>query len=270
MTFLQLKDVSFTYPNGFQAVQHVNMEFDLGESVAIIGQNGAGKTTTVKLMNALLKPTTGDVLINGESTSKFTTAQVSKKVGYVFQNPDDQIFHSDIYSEIAFGPKNQKLSASEVKERALKAAEMCGLTKWLEEHPYNLPYAMRKFITIAAIIAMDTNVIILDEPTAGQDRLATKLLVEIINELTAQGKTVITITHDMEFVANNFSRVIVMAEKQVQRDADAREIFWDHELLRKSHLKQPYISQLAHSLNLNEQILSIEEMTAAIKRRVHS
>ncbi|MFJ7935603.1 energy-coupling factor ABC transporter ATP-binding protein [Sporosarcina sp. NPDC096371] len=270
MAFLQLKDVSYSYPNGFQAVQHINMEFELGESVAIIGQNGAGKTTTVKLMNALLKPTSGEVLINGESTSKFTTAQVSKKVGYVFQNPDDQIFHSDIYSEIAFGPKNQKLSASEVRERSLKAAEICGLTNWLEEHPYNLPYAMRKFITIAAIIAMDTAIIILDEPTAGQDRPATKRLVEIIDYLTTQGKTVITITHDMEFVANNFNRVIVMAQKQVLSDANAREVFWDHALLRKSHLKQPYISQLAHSLNLTEQIITIDEMTSALKRRIRS
>lgn len=270
MTFLQLKDVSFTYPNGFQAVQNINMQFDLGESVAIIGQNGAGKTTTVKLMNALLKPTSGEVLINGENTSKFTTAQVSKKVGYVFQNPDDQIFHSDIYSEIAFGPKNQKLSTSEVKERALQAAELCGLTKWLEEHPYNLPYAMRKFITIAAVIAMDTDIIILDEPTAGQDRHATKLLVDLINHLTGQGKTVVTITHDMEFVANHFNRVIVMAEKQVLRDANAREVFWDHELLGKSHLKQPYISQLAYSLNLDEPIITLDEMVSAIKRRINS
>lgn len=257
--YLSLKNVWYTYSNGYEAVQDINLDFELGESVAIIGQNGAGKTTTVKLMNRLLLPTKGEVLVDGVSTKKATTAEISKKVGYVFQNPDDQIFQDTIYKEIAYGPKNQKLGDSVVKDRVAKAAEICGLTESLDEHPYNLPYSKRKFITMAAVIAMDPHVIILDEPTAGQDRESTERLGNIINYLSDQNKTVITITHDMEFVVREFKRVIVFADKQKRKDASPMEIFWDEKLLEFSDLKQPVICQLATILGY-EGVLTIEDL----------
>lgn len=259
MAYLELKNVSFCYPNGYQAVEDVSMSFEKGEKVAIIGQNGAGKTTTVKLMNGLLKPTKGEVLVDGESTKGKTTAAVAQKVGYVFQNPDDQIFQDSIYKEIAFGLKKLKLSKNEIDIKVKKAAKMCGLENSLDEHPYNLSYSKRKFVTIAAIAAMNPQVIILDEPTAGQDRRSTELLGTIMDELVARNKTVITITHDMEFVVKEFQRVIVMAEKKKRRDATPGEIFWDAELLKLSNLKQPYICQLANRLGYND-ILTIKEM----------
>ena len=151
------------------------------------------------------------------------------------------------------------MNPSEVKERVERAAKLCGLETELEEHPYNLPYSRRKFITIAAIVAMDPKVVILDEPTAGQDRKSTELLGAIIAELTAKKKIVITITHDMEFVVRYFSRVIVMAKKRKRRDASPREIFWDEDLLKLSGLKQPYICQLANLLGYRD-ILTIEEL----------
>lgn len=259
MAYLSLEDVSFTYPNGYEAVRHIDLDFELGESVAMIGQNGAGKTTTVKLMNGLLRPTTGRVLLEGQDTSSLTTAQISKSVGYVFQNPDDQIFQGTIYNEIAFGPKNQKLSPTEVTEQVQYAAKLCGLEQLLDEHPYNLPYSKRKFVTIAAIIAMDPDVIILDEPTAGQDRLSTERLSQIIDHLASNQKIVLTITHDMEFVVSQFERVIVFAEKEKQKEGTPREIFWDAPLLAKSRLKQPYISQLAQLLG-DKGVMTIEEL----------
>lgn len=248
MAYLALKDISYTYPNGYEAVNKLNLAFDIGESVAIIGQNGAGKTTTAKLLNGLLRPTKGSVLLDDKRTDKLTTAKISQFVGYVFQNPDDQIFQDTIYNEIAFGPKNQKLKKTEVDQRVQQAAKLCGLQDSLQEHPYNLPYSKRKFITIAAVIAMNPKVIILDEPTAGQDRKSTELLGEIITRLTQNNKTVITITHDMEFVVSQFKRVIVLAEKEKRRDGTPEEIFWDEKLLYFSHLKQPYICQLAKLL----------------------
>ncbi|WP_088052563.1 energy-coupling factor ABC transporter ATP-binding protein [Virgibacillus dakarensis] len=269
MAFLSLKNVSYAYPNGYEAVQDVNLDFELGESVAIIGQNGAGKTTTVKLMNRLLTPTKGDVLVDGVSTKGRTTAAISRMVGYVFQNPDDQIFQDTIYKEIAYGPKNQKLGASEVEERIKDAADICGLTESLQEHPYNLPYSKRKFITIAAVLAMDPNVIILDEPTAGQDRESLKRLGNIINYLSENHKTVITITHDMEFVVREFKRVIVFAAKQKRRDASPKEIFWDEKLLEFSDLKQPYICQLAAILGYKD-VLTIEDLLEREKNEKHS
>lgn len=176
-------------------------------------------------MNGLLKPQKGSVLIDGESTKQFTTAQISKHVGYVFQNPDDQIFHSNILSEIQLGPKILKYSPEKEKKIVDFAVELTGLKDYLEENPYNVPLPMRKFITIAAVIAMDTDVLIFDEPTAGQDAAGIERLSNIIDELVEIGKTVITITHDMEFVVNNFHRVIVMSNKQVLADSDARDIF---------------------------------------------
>lgn len=264
MAYLELKNVSFQYPNGYTAVENVSMEFEKGEKVAIIGQNGAGKTTTVKLMNGLLRPTKGEVLVGGASTEKYTTAQIAKNVGYVFQNPDDQIFQDSIYKEIAFGLLKSRMEKAEIDKKVKEAAKLCGLENVLEEHPYNLSYSKRKFITIAAIIAMDPDVVILDKPTAGQDRGSTERLGEIMNWLTAKNKIVITITHDMEFVVKEFKRVIVMAKKQKRRDADPKEIFWDEELLKFSNLKQPYICQFANLLGYRD-VLTIDDMIGVKK-----
>lgn len=259
MSILKLDNVSFNYPNGFEATRNISAEFQLGEAVAIIGQNGAGKTTTVKLMNGLLRPTKGRVLIDEKETQSLTTAQMAKHVGYVFQNPDDQIFQESIEKEIAFGPKKQKLAASIVQERVEEAADLCGLSDVLKEHPYNLPYSKRKFITIAAVMAMDPEVVILDEPTAGQDRESTELLGRLIKGLTDKNKSVITITHDMEFVIKEFQRVLVFAEKQLKKEGTPREILWDEKLLQISALKQPYICQLAKALGF-EGILTMDEL----------
>ena len=265
MAFLTLNNISYTYPNGFSAVENVTMSFEKGESVAIVGQNGAGKTTTVKLINGLLKPTEGDVIIDGLNTKDYTTAQISKKVGYVFQNPDDQIFNNTVYKEIEFGPKQQGLPLEEMKENVQNSAELVGITKYLEENPYDLPYSLRKMVTIAAVIAMNTDVIILDEPTAGQDYPTLKRLGEIIKYLNQKGKTIITITHDMEFVVNNFDHVIVMANKRKIADGNKRDIFWDIGTLEKSMLKQPHISRLSRSLNFHQKVLTIDEMIVQLK-----
>lgn len=267
MSFLSLNNVTYKYPNGYTAVEQVSMSFERGESVAIIGQNGAGKTTTVKLMNGLLKPSEGEVIVEGWNTKDYTTAQISKKVGYVFQNPDDQIFHNDVYSEIEFGPKNLGLPDEQVKENVRKSAELAGIVPFLQENPYNLPFSMRKFVTIASVIAMDSSVIILDEPTAGQDLAAMRRIANIIETLTGQGKTVITITHDMEFVVNHFERVIVMANKRKVADEHKREIFWDFDILQKSMLKQPHISRLGHALQLETKPLNMDELVQQLKQK---
>ncbi|MFC7395495.1 energy-coupling factor ABC transporter ATP-binding protein [Scopulibacillus cellulosilyticus] len=252
MPFLELKEVSFEYPNGFKAVDNVSLSFELGEKAAIVGQNGAGKTTTVKLMNGLLKPDQGDVTVGGLNTKDYTTAQISRRVGYVFQNPDDQIFHSNIINEIKFGPKVLGFTEEEAEKWVNLAIELTGLSDYLEENPYNVPLSYRKFITIASVIAMDTDVLIFDEPTAGQDLYGVERLTHIINRLQALGKTVIIITHDMEFVIRHFTRVIVMANKKVLADGNCRDIFWDLNLLDKSMLKQPCISRVAYEIGLKD------------------
>ena len=241
MGIIEFKDVSFQYPNGFSAVENVSFEINEGEAIAIIGQNGAGKTTTVKMINGLLKPTHGTVLIDGMDTKDYTTAQLSKIAGYVFQNPDDQIFHNNVEDEIRFGPKKQ------------------GLSEQMQENPYNLPLSIRKFVSIASVLAMDDKILILDEPTAGQDLIGINRLENILTELKKENKTVVTITHDMEFAVNNFKKIFVMSHKNLLRVGNAKEIFSDDELLKESMLKKTYIGDLCDKLNLNETAVTIEE-----------
>ena len=251
MSGIRLEKVSYQYDNGYVAVEEVSMEIGKGEKVAIVGQNGAGKTTTVKMMNGLLRPFAGRVMVDDEDIATKTTATVSRKVGYVFQNPGDQIFNKDVYSEIAYSPKYMKLDAAEVQKRVMDAAELCGIDKYLTINPYELPFSIRKFVTIASVIAMGAEYLIFDEPTAGQDPDGLNRQKRIIDELIARGKTVITITHDMEFVLSHFSHVIVMANKRVVGDGNAGEMFWNFEILRQADLKQPHILQLAHHLGVD-------------------
>ncbi|GKX31789.1 ABC transporter ATP-binding protein [Vallitalea longa] len=265
MSYISLGNVTFAYPNGFVAVDEANININKNENVAIIGQNGAGKTTTVKMFNGLLKPTKGDVLIGDMNTKDYTTAQISRKVGYVFQNPDDQIFHSTVYDEVVFGPRMMKIEKEKLTEIVDYALDITGLSEVSKENPYNLPLSIRKFVTIAAVIAMDTEVMIFDEPTAGQDLVGNKRLASILKELHKKGKTVITISHDMEFVTNNFNRIIVMANKKVVKTGTPKEIFWDFETMDKAMLKQTYVSQLCRKLKIGNNVISIEEAVESIK-----
>jgi energy-coupling factor transport system ATP-binding protein len=266
MAFISLVNVSFEYPGGFKAVDSVCLDIERGENVAILGQNGAGKTTTVKLCNRLLCPTRGDVLIGGKNTRNYTTAQISRIVGYVFQNPDDQIFHSDIESEVEFGPRMMKLPPAEIKKRVDQALEISGLSRDRKENPYNLPLSIRKFITIASIIAMDTDVVILDEPTAGQDLAGNRRLETIISALLERGKTLITISHDMEFAVENFSRLIVMAEGRIITDGKPEDVFWNFAALEKARLMQPYVSRICRRLGIGGNIIHQKDAVEVIMK----
>ena len=267
MAHVSLQNVSYEYPGGFLAVDDISLDIESGENVAIIGQNGAGKTTTVKMMNRLLTPTKGNVIIGDINTKDYTTAQVSRRVGYVFQNPDDQIFHSSVYDEVAFGPDKIGIEETRKKRLIQYALKWTGLYEQRHENPYNLPLSIRKFVTIAAIIAMDVDVMIFDEPTAGQDRHGLIQLGKILKELMRRKKTLITITHDMQFVVENFDRVIVMADKKVVESGPPKEIFWNFDVLDAAMLKQPYISSLCNALDLKGNIITAEEAIEAIIRR---
>lgn len=266
MALIEFKNVGFSYPNGFSAVENVSFEIEKGENIAIVGQNGAGKTTTVKMINGLLKPTEGTVIVDGMDTKEYTTAQLSRKAGYVFQNPDDQIFHNSVEAEIEYGPKVLKFDSERMENLIKYAAKYTELEDEMEENPYNLPLSVRKFVTIASIIAMDTDIIILDEPTAGQDTKGIRVLENLLKEFKAQGKTIITITHDMEFVVNNFDKVFVMAHKNLLKITEPKEVFADEELLAESMLMKPYVREIASSLNLPGDILTKEELVEYLSK----
>lgn len=270
MSLIEFNNVSFTYPNEFSAVEDIDFHIEKGENIAIVGQNGAGKTTMVKMMNGLLKPTSGKVVIDGMDTCDFTTARLSRKTGYVFQNPDDQIFHNTVRQEIEFGPSVLGYDAQRVKELTEYTAKLVGLSDELEENPYNLPLSIRKFVTIASVIAMDTEIIVLDEPTAGQDIRGIRILENMIEELKEKGKTIITITHDMEFVVNNFDKVFVMAHKNLLKVTEPKEVFSDSALLEESMLKRPYISEIVWQFGLPEHIILRKELAEYIVKTARS
>ena len=185
-------------------------------------------------MNGLHKPTEGDVFIDGINTKERTTAEIAKYVGYVFQNPDEQIFNPDVRSEVSYMPKHLKMEDEEVIRRIRWAMELTGVRQYQKINPLDMPYPIRKFVTIAAVIAMEPRYVILDEPTAGQDLKGIKILEKLLDELQQRGISVITITHDMEFVANNFERVIAMANKKLlqiimRKRYSGIRIFWTNQ-----------------------------------------
>lgn len=264
---LEVKNISFSYPGcSVTAVENVSMTIEKGERVAIIGQNGAGKSTTAKILNNIYKPTSGTVLVDGVDTKDRTTAQIARKVGYVFQNPNDQIFNDDVVKEIEYVLRYWKLPEEEVVRRREEALEVTGIRDFVSTHPFDIPLPIRKFLTIAVVLATDPDYIILDEPTAGQDNWGRAQLRKVMDYLQSKGKAIITISHDMEFVAESFERVIVMAHKNVIADDDRREIFYQPEILADAKVKPPVSTHIAQSLGLEEKVLNLNELAAALQK----
>lgn len=261
---LEIKNAGFSYPNGYTALENINLTIDSGELVAIVGQNGAGKTTCVKLMNGLHKPTSGDVIVDGINTKEKTTAAIARMVGYVFQNPDEQIFNNTVKAEIEYMLRYYKFSEEEIKSRLDYVVELTGIANYLDSNPYEIPFPIRKFVTIASVIATKPRHIILDEPTAGQDLRGDRILADIVKRLQADGITVVTITHDMEFAIANFPRIIAMAHKNVIADGTAKDIFWNEKVVSDSKIRKPVMGELAKALAMDGQILTIDEMVSQL------
>lgn len=259
-----LREAGFTYPDGSEAVRSVDLRIEDGKRVAIVGQNGAGKTTTVKLMNGLLQPTHGEVLVDGSSTRGRTTASIATSVGYVFQNPDDQIFNRDVRTELEYMPRYYGWDERKRAERVQRAAELAGIAKHFDANPKDLPFAIRKFVAIAAVLVGECRYVILDEPTAGLDLLGLSLLKRMIDGLEAEGIAVVTITHDMRFVAASFSRVLAMADGTVVADGSCAEVFSDDAVLSKARIKRPEVAQLARDLGLSSTALTSREVVPLI------
>ena len=254
-----IKNLDFSYLADVPVLKNLNMKLDK-RPTAIIGQNGAGKTTLVKLLKGLLKPVSGSICFHGEDISGKTVAMLAGNVGYVFQNPDDQIFKYNVMDEILFGPLNIGMDAERAKKEAERALKLTGLTGKEKENPYDLELYERKMTAIASVLAMDTDVLILDEPTIAQDWKGRQIIGDIIRSLSERGKLVIAILHDMDFVAENFERVIIMAHGQVLADGTAKEVFAQEEALKKARLQKPYVMQLCEALGYEKSYLTVEEL----------
>ena len=254
-----IEKLDFFYLADVPVLKNLNMKLDK-RPTAIIGQNGAGKTTLVKLLKGLLKPVSGSIYFHGEDISGKTVAMLAGNVGYVFQNPDDQIFKYNVMDEILFGPLNIGMDAERAKKEAERALKLTGLTGKEKENPYDLELYERKMTAIASVLAMDTDVLILDEPTIAQDWKGRQIIGGIIRSLSERGKLVIAILHDMDFVAENFERVIIMAHGQVLADGTAKEVFTQEEALKKARLQKPYVMQLCEALGYEKSYLTVEEL----------
>lgn len=255
----RIEKLDFSYLADIPVLEDLNMKLDQ-RPTAIIGQNGAGKTTLVKLLKGLLKPVSGSIYFHGEDISGKTVAMLAGSVGYVFQNPDDQIFKYNVMDEVLFGPLNIGMDPEQAKKEAAWALELTGLSGKEKENPYDLELYERKMTAIASVFAMDTDVLILDEPTIAQDWKGRQIIGSIIRSLSGRGKLVIAILHDMDFVAENFERVIIMAHGQVLADGTAKEVFAQEEVLKKARLQKPYVMQLSEALGYEKSYLTVGEL----------
>ena len=243
----QVKDLRFSYVKGREVLHGLNLALD-HRPTAIIGQNGAGKTTLVRVLKGLLKPDSGEIRYQGENLETKTVAELASRVGYVFQNPDDQIFKYKVLEEVMFGPLNIGMSPQEAEASAHEALRMVGLDEKAGENPYDLELSDRKMVAIASVLAMNTDVIILDEPTIAQSWNGREKIREIMQAKAAEGKLVIAILHDMDFVASSFDRVIAMAHGEILADGAPAEVFRNHPVLEKAALAAPPLYELLEEL----------------------
>lgn len=264
MSGIEIKEMYFGYTEQDTVLDGISLTLD-SRTTAVIGQNGAGKTTFAKLLKGLLRPTAGKILLNGDDIAQMTVAQIAKHIGLVFQNPNDQIFKSKVIDEVMFGPLNIGMSAEEALLHSQKALAMVGLENMPEENPYDMGLSDRKLIAIASILAMDTDVVIFDEPTIAQDYKAKEKIKGIIRQLKTEGKMVLTIIHDMDFVAECFERTIVFAKGKVLLDGSTAEVFAKTEELKQAYLEPPHVAQLCNSLGYEQIFLTVEDFTAYVK-----
>jgi energy-coupling factor transport system ATP-binding protein len=264
---LTVEDVHFSYASGVEALKGVSLTVKDGEFVAIMGQNGAGKTTLVKQFNGLLKPTSGRVLVDDVDTTKSSVAALARKVGFVFQNPDHQLFSETVEDEISFALKNFGYTAETIESRVTWAVNLLGVNQYRKTSPFMLSGGERKRVALASVLAWDPQVLVLDEPTIGQDHQQKENLRQFIMQMQTQGRTIVTVTHDVEFVAECNPRVVLMREGKVVADGKGNDILTDPEVLEQSSIVLPQIAQVFMSLkipDLPKNVIDIYEAKALL------
>jgi energy-coupling factor transport system ATP-binding protein len=249
---LEARSLAFVYPGGTRALDGVDLQIAEGERVAIIGQNGSGKSTLVRHFNGLLRATQGEVRVNGEPVGQRHVAELARQVGVAFQNPDRQIFAGRVAREVEFGPRNVGISGSELAARVDEALTAVGLERRRDANPYDLGYSRRKLLALASILAMRPPIVVLDEPTTGQDANGVRRVRAIVDDLSRNGRTVLAISHDMRFVAESFARVIVMRAGRIVLDGTPEQVFdeasWP--ALASTYLEPPLAARIGARMRL--------------------
>ncbi len=269
---IQVEHLDYIYqPLDVHAVKDVSFEIRQGEFVALIGQNGSGKTTVLKNLLGLLRPTSGKVIVAGQDTKITAVAEMARHVGFVLQNPDQQLFAETVEEEVAYGPKNLKLAKELIEQRVAEALKLVGLENKREEFPPAMPKGDRAKVVIASALALDPSIIILDEPTTGQDYRGCHQIMQIAQSLHEQGRTVVFVTHHMALVAEYAQRVIVLSGGKVLLDDVTEGIFAKPDVVRQACIIPPQITELGQALpagmGLPRNPLTVQTMSAAILNR---
>ncbi|MEM3737611.1 MAG: ABC transporter ATP-binding protein [Candidatus Bathyarchaeia archaeon] len=268
---IKAENVSFSYPPNIPALRGISLEIANGEFVALMGENGAGKTTLIKHFNGLLKPSSGRVLIDGVETTRRSVAELSREVGIVFQNPNHQLFCDDVESEISFALKNFGFDPPTIKRRVDWVLELLGIEKHRHTSPILLSEGEKKRVALACVLAWDPKCLVVDEPTLGQDYSHKKRLLELLKTLNRDGRTVIIVTHDVEFAVRCQCRVCLMTAGRLIADGAADEILTDAALVKKAALLLPQVTEVFQSLidlGFPPNIVGIQEARDFITRKI--
>ena len=249
MAELELREVRFAYPGGADVYPAPGLSLRLESgATALVGENGAGKTTLTKLLNGLLRPTSGTVTVAGQPVADASVAKMARLVGYAFQNPDDQLFERTVRAEVAFGPRVLALPAERQAAGVARAIDLCGLAGKEDLHPHDLGLAERKWVAIASALATDTPVLVLDEPTLGQDFAARRRLRALVERLAAEGRLVLVVTHDMDFVGEACPTTVVLTHGRVRHAGPTAAAFEDAAMIAEAGLEPPHVARLAQAL----------------------
>jgi energy-coupling factor transport system ATP-binding protein len=262
---LEIGAVEFAYESGARALQGVSLNIAAAEFLALIGQNGSGKTTLAKHLNGLLRPSAGRVLLDGRDMRELPINRVASDVGYVFQNPDHQIFAATVHDEVAFGPRNFGVSPQEVRARVAAALDVVGLSGLEPEDPFLLSKGHRQRLAVASLLALRPRVLILDEPTTGLDYREQHRMMDLLGQLHRQGMAVVIITHSPWVVAEYAQRGVLMAGGRILFDGPLRALFADEELLESAHFCAPDITRLGRRFGFTP--LSVAEFFTAVGSR---
>lgn len=256
--FLEVRGADFDYPDGKQVLRGIDLRLHEGEFVALIGQNGSGKTTLAKMLNGLLEPTRGAVMLAGANLAELPLAQVASQVGYVFQDPDQQLFAASVYEEVSFGPRNLGVPEEEMKERVAEALAAVGLERLEDSDPFLLGKGQRQRLAVAALLAQRPRLLVLDEPTTGLDFGEQVRMMELVSRLHQRGLIVVVITHSPWVVAEYAERGVLLCGGKVAFDGPLRALFREEELLATSHFRVPAVTRLGN--RLGRSVLSVEEL----------
>lgn len=258
---IEINNVSYKYKNGNEVLKDINLKINNGEFVAIIGKNGSGKSTLAKLISGLEKPNKGDVIVNGINTkSKKETAKLRRNVGMVFQNPENQIIFNRVYDDIEFGIKNLSVNTKNVEQTIKNALKKVNMQEHIKKDPFELSLGQKQRIAIASVLALDTKIMVLDEPTTMLDPEGKKAIYEIVKSLKQQGYTIIYITNAIDEILLA-DRVIVIKNKQIQKEFNKKDILQNIDVLKSLSLELPMIIQIVEKLKENGITLNLQEFT---------